>query len=89
MGTRSPARYAGIPVMKVIRPTQATVYTCEMCGEVVSSNDRGNIIVSRGYWFHAPCTEIAFWRGNQSVTAFPSPGKLIPSTILHDKDDEP
>jgi len=39
---------------------------------------------SRGYWWCTHCASITYYDG-QPVVAFPSPGMLIPITIMHEE----
>jgi len=60
------------------------MWTCETCGEEVKVPVEGvNVITSREYMFCVRCVEFDYV-GGKPVVKFPSPGKMIPETILEE-----
>lgn len=55
---------------------------CNECQDWIIVVD-GVAIYNRGYWWCAKHVKIAEWVDGIPYVDFPSPGKLIPGTILH------
>lgn len=60
------------------------IYTCDKCGYRVNGENHGDVVYSRGYWWHRSCA--SWWA--PGVVAFPSGGKMMPKTILTEIEDE-
>ena len=54
---------------------------CDDCGRDFFIINGITAIYSRGYWWCAHCVKFYYVAG-EPVVDFPSPGKLIPETIL-------
>jgi len=57
---------------------------CATCARGVVPVEGVTAVRSRGYWWCTHCASITYYDG-QPVVAFPSPGMLIPITIMHEE----
>lgn len=66
------------------------LYHCETCGKIFSDSlPKDGVKSSRGYLWHIPCAN--YYKDTESYTEFidfPSPGKLIPDTIMEGQDGQ-
>lgn len=70
-------------------PTESSKYItdpqmwCDQCEKWITIVDGVTAIYDRDYWWCAKHVEIFKWVDGKPIVFFPSPGKLIPGTILY------
>lgn len=58
---------------------------CSDCQQWIRPVEGVTALFDRGYWWCAKCCRIAYWSKGRAVIDFPSPGKLVPETIMRNK----
>ena len=58
-------------------------WTCDTCkASTTAPVDGVNVIRQYDYWWCAHCVKVFKWEDGRPIVDFPSPGMMIPSTIM-------